>query len=302
MKIKYILLFISLIIFSTNLFSQNIEIDYDKNSNSITLGNSLFVRILKIDAENNAFYTSSFKDKRNDYEYYRKGSDEFIFHLDGNKVTGNKEDKQFTFIGHTIEDGKENSKILKVHLKGVSNTPAHEIELFIYYQVFEDLALVRKWMEIVNTGKKEKVLNNLAWEKIRLDSWGGPSSQIYANYGRYKFKAPYVGGKDDPAILVKGKKGTYILGNEAPGVMKYIGIYDNSNGISIGLNPSDHDYPFKKHLKPNEVFTTPQSFVIFSIEEKPEDCLENDLAKYIRKYMGVKLFQREKRPLFCYNT
>ncbi len=302
MKINSILFILSVLFFSTNLYSQDIKIDYNTNESTITLGNVLFERVLKIDSENNAFYTSSFKDKRNDYEYYRKGSDEFIFHLDGNKVTGNKEDKQFVFLGHIVEDGKDNSKILKVHLKGVSNTPAHEIELFIYYQVYEDLALVRKWMEIVNTGKDEKVLNNLAWEKIRLDPWGGPSAQIYANYGRYKFKAPYVGGKDDPAILVKGKKGTFILGNEAPGVMKYIGIYDNSNGISIGLNPSDHDYPFKKHLKPNEVFTTPQSFVIFSIEEKPEDCLESDLAKYIRKYLGVKLFQREKRPLFCYNT
>jgi len=298
----FLWLVLSILIMPTGVLSQAISIEFNSTDHTITLSNPLFERVLKIDTENSAFYTSGFKDKRSDYEYWRQGNDEFMFELNGHKISGNKQDGQFDFLDHTIEDGAHQSKILKVHLQGLSTTPARETELFIYYQVYQDLACVRKWMEIKNIGKEEKVLNNLAWEKIRLDPWGGPSAQIYANYGRYKFKAPYAGGKDDPAILVKGKKGTYIVGNEAPGVMKYIGIYDNSNGISIGLNPSDHDYPFKKHLKPNEVFTTPQSFVIFSIEEKPEDCLENDLAKYIREYMGVKLFQREKRPLFCYNT
>ena len=96
------------------------------------------------------------------------GSDEFMFELNGDKITGNKEDKHFTFLDHTIQEGENQSEILKVHLKRQSNTAARETELFIYYQVYQDLACVRKLMERVNTGKKEKVLNNLAWEKIRF--------------------------------------------------------------------------------------------------------------------------------------
>jgi len=303
MKTQILLwLIFTFLIIPTGAYSQEIEIDYNRDSNTITIGNPLFERVLKIDIENSAFNTSGFRDKRSDYEYWRQGNDEFMFHLDGKKISGNNQDKQFNFLNHTIQDGEHQSKILKVHLKGLPDTPARETELFIYYQVYKDLACIRKWMEIKNTGKAEKVLNNLAWEKIRLDPWGGFSADIYANYGRNRVKAPYAGGKDDPAILVKGRKGTFIAGNEAPGVMKYIGIYDNSNDIGIGLNPSNHDYPFKKHLKPGEIFTTPQSFIILSVEEKPSACFENDLARYIREYMGVKLFQREKRPLFCYNT
>ncbi|RLD97686.1 MAG: hypothetical protein DRJ13_11930 [Bacteroidetes bacterium] len=122
------------LIIPTGAYSQEIEIDYNRDRNTITISNPLFERVLKIDIENSAFYTSGFKDRRNDYEYWRQGNDEFMFHLDGKKISGNKQDKQFTFLDHIIQDGEHQSKILKVHLKGLSNTAARETELFIYYQ------------------------------------------------------------------------------------------------------------------------------------------------------------------------
>ncbi len=284
----------------SNLFSQSIHYDADKKE--IICENDVFSRTLKIDLQNNAFYTKRYIDKRTDYNFWREGTKEFSLAVNGHHLDAGQANGSFKYVGHSVAEGKPAGKVLKVFLTGAESTPANAIEVTLYYQVYPSLALIRKWATIKNVSPEEIVISDLTWENLRLDPWGMTGSDIYANYGRYWFKAPYAGGKDDPAILVKGQKGTFIVGNESPAIMKYTGIYHDGKDIAIGLNPSGHPYAFKKHLAPNELFKTPKGFIIFSTEEVPEDCFENDLAKYIRQYMGVKLFEREKRPLFCYNT
>ncbi len=278
------------------------SISYNKEKNEFICENEVFSRTIKIDGQNNGFYTVDYVDKRTDYNFWREGTKEFSIAVNGRHLDAGMANGSFKYIEHSVSGGKLAGKVLKVVLKGVEDTPATAIEVALYYQVFPELALIRKWAVIKNVSPNEIVISDLTWENLRLDPWGMTGSDIYANYGRYWFKAPYVGGKDDPAILVKGQKGTFIAGNEAPAIMKYTGIYHDGKDIAIGLNPSDHPYAFKKHLKSGQSFITPKGFIIFSTEEEPEDCFEKDLAKYVRDYMGVKLFEREKRPLFCYNT
>jgi alpha-galactosidase len=172
----------------------------------------------------------------------------------------------------------------------------------MYYEIYPDLAMTRKWLEITNLGSQEKMIENLFMEDLFLDPSYSTGVDIFKSYGREWTKPPYVGNKNDPAIFIRGSNGSFITGNEAPGMMKYTSIYLGLNEIRLGLNPADHPYPFRRYLSEGESFISPEVFIILTSETVPEIAFENELGKYIRKYLGVKLFKRDVPPVFMYNT
>jgi alpha-galactosidase len=145
-------------------------------------------------------------------------------------------------------------------------------------------------------------VENLFIEDLFFDPSYSTGVDIFKTYGREWTKPPFEGGTYDPAIYVRGENGNFILGNEAPGMMKFTSVYKGLNEIRIGMNPASHAYPFRRYLQQDETFTSPEVFIILTLETDPEAAFEKDLGKYIREYMGIKLFNREVPPVFLYNT
>lgn len=275
------------------------NIIHQEENGIIILENDLYSRILKI--KDKKLATNKWISKTDSNDIIRPNSKEFSFSIDGKEVFAGKNGSFFEVTDHKINHSTDRA-LLTIYLKGKTGTVASSLELQVFYETYSDLAAVRKWMIIKNTGEKEVKIENLFWEHLQMDPGSGAGVDIYKDFGRNWTKPPYIGGLYDPAILVKSKDLNLILGNEGPGIMKYTSIYERDLEVKIGLTPSDHSYPFRKYLSSNESFKTPESFMIFSCENKIEQAFENDLGKYIRDYLGVKLFKRKKKPFFLYNT
>ena len=307
MNLKYLIcliLFFSMI--NINKAYSNARIKFLKDKNQFILQNPYFSRTLQVDTENNAFYTVGFKNLITGSEFSVKGSDEFAFKINGKEITGGISGKAFSFSNYKIEIGEDGRKILIVILSGLDNSPASGLQVSLYYEIYSDIPMVRKWITVKNKGKEEKILSGLEWERINLNVGNRNISytEVYGNYGQMIHRVPFTGGVEDPAVLVfdSFKEEGFILGNEAPGIMKRIEVYNYAPRISIMSNPESERFPFKKYLKPNESFISPKGFIILYKGKKWQDAFDGYLADYIRKYMGVKLFERKEMPTFLYNT
>ena len=296
------LLFFFILILMSTFFETNGQhhrILYHDVDQEFTLSNSLFERKIQYYEKKNTITTTSFRLNSTGYEYILPDSREFSFSVDGQTISGS--DGFFKYTDHRITENSSRSK-LEIELNGLKNTATENLILKLYYEIYNDLAAIRKWIEIINLGKDEKMIENMFVEDLFIDPSNSTGADIFKTYGREWTKPPFIGGKDDPAIFIRGNEGSFITGNEAPGIMKYTSIYQGLNEIRIGLNPINHAYPFRRYLENNESFKSPQVFIIITSETIPEIAFENELGKYIRQYLGVKLFKKAFPPIFLYNT
>jgi alpha-galactosidase len=290
-------------------FSQS-DISLDEEKGVIILSNALFTRTLKIDRKNHAFYTTSFVNQQTGTEYSTnsnspdKNCEEFSFKINGVKVSGGVDPGIFDYAGHEIKVGKNNAKLLKVSLWGAVNSLAHKLEVTLFYEIYPDVPVVRKWMDIANKGAESVAITDLAWENIFLVPHNMYMVEIYGDYGRNVKRNPFIGGVEDPAILVYNpiREEGFIVGNEAPGLMKRTEVFKYASKIAVMMNESDSEFPFKRYLDSGESYTSPKSFISLFNGKKWQDAWEGDFDDFIRKYLGVKLFEHDKTPLFYYNT
>lgn len=287
------------------------SISYNEQESTIMLKNAFFERVLKADVNNHAFYTASFTNLQTGVDNILEGSPEFSFKANGNVVSGGIGQGMVDYQSHQITENTIGSKTLEVQLKGKSKSHADGLSIHLFYEIYPDLPVVRKWLSIENNSTNETVITNLEWESINYEiapPFWIPNictfADVYAQYGQSVHKPPYIGRTDDAALLVYDYEKRYglMVGNEAPAIMKRTSVYSDSTRISIGMGFENEDFPFKKYLKSGEVFTSPKGFLIPVKHNIWQDAFENELAAFVRKYMGVKLFERQNPPMFFYNT
>ena len=304
MKIKQlkVLFFISLTHILIAAASNSSSFIFKQYADSIKIGNQGFIRTFSWNNDSSGFYTISYRDLNRDYEYWREGSDEFSFRLNGYQVKG--PDESLIDFKDSEWNVTKNKAHLKIDLTGKKNTILQWVGITLHYQLYKGHNVIRKWMEISNNKSREIKLDNIFWEDIKMDPWGGIEADIYGHYGRYRYKPPYEGGRHDPAIFVEGVKGAFIVGNEAPAITKRTGIsYQQANEITIGLNPSDKDYAIAYYLKAGESFTTPKGFVCLSDpEQTPQTAFTQQLMPIITEHLGFKFYQLKDKPSLIYNT
>lgn len=141
-------------------------------------------------------------------------------------------------------------------------------------------------------------------EKLVL-SWGDTHTWVMTDYARNQKLGPYVGDRDDPAVIVHdipGQRGM-ALGNEAPGVTKRTAVFTDGRTVSIGLTQPGQDFPFRKWLKPGERWESPWVFIVpYAGAADPWSVLNGPVNDFIRKHMWIRLAAIPEKPLFVYNT
>ncbi len=279
---------------------QTFNILYNDSDNRFVLQNPHFSRTIEIDQVNDQIKTVSFINKPSGHEYITQESPELSFTLDGTEINSTA-CNCFVLTDNRIQV-LDDRRILALQMEGKPGTSLENIHILLNYEVYPDLAAVRKWVKFTNTGKNEVRLENICMEDMLIDPGNMAEVDIYKGYGREWTKPPYTGTVNDPAIFVRGSSGGFILGNESPGMMKYTTVFKETNTIKIGLTPGNHDYPFRRYLSPDESFSTPESFIILTDRKSPEEAFEMELGHYMRRYMGIKLYTRNMPPRFLYNT
>jgi alpha-galactosidase len=262
---------------------------------SVVLSNNIVSRTVKFTRGKEGFYTTSFKNLEGKSEYIKKTSDDFSVSVDGKIYNGSNT----TYTSHITEKKLDETKLL------INLTPGnHGFTLQLMYRVYDGLPIIRKQLSVTNHSKKEVAITNLDVESLQFEVVNTYMNEVYANYGTILTRIPYKGNHDDAAVLLfnlNAGQGV-ILGNEAPSVLKRTEIYVNPGKIALGMGLIHEDYPFKKWLKPGETFNSPGTFIHVSNSRKWQDAFEGNFQTFLRKKLGVKLFENKKAPFFIYNT
>lgn len=283
------------------------SIEFIAAKSEIVLSNPKFRRVLKLDAQQ-GITTTSFRNELTGSEMCQPDSEEFALRVDEKTVTGGIKNAAFAYRDHSVEEGPNGRRILRVRLQGKDGTPSAGLEVALFYEIYPDVAVVRKWLEITNRGGVVHSLSELEWERLNL-SLGWPSgASVFGYYGQAMTRPPYAGGTEDPAIAVLFDRARgasvegFIVGNEAPSVMKRTEIYlDDGARISVAMNREASTLPFRRYLEPGATFRSPKSFIVLCAAKAWQDAFEDDFATFVREYLGVKLFERHRPPMFVYS-
>lgn len=267
---------------------------------SLVIRNKFLER--KFTITQHSFFTSGFKNLLTNKDYNRPDTEEFYFTIDGKAATA--VDSSFEFVKHSASRPADGIQQVLVTLRGRVGTAAEHTLVVLTYTLYDDLPVVRKQISVTNNGPKAIAIANLEVERLNLVPISSQQSELYANYGSRFAWRPYQGDHHDAAIFVYNNyaKEGFILGNEAPSVLKKTEIYADHNRISIGMTGLTDHYPFKKWIEPGEKFDSPRTFICLVKSQKWEDAFEGHFADFIRTRLGVKLFERKEIPFTFFNT
>jgi len=178
------------------------------------------------------------------------------------------------------------------------------LELTVNYILYPDMPVIRKNISIKNSSSLDLKIEALDIEKLNLnlnyvESW------LYNNYGRMKHLNTYVGDWDDALMVIhhtRSRSGI-VLGNEVPGVIKRTAYQTGNQNIEIGTTHPGQDYPFRKWLKPGEVWKSPGVFIaLYDKTDNGTDILNGVINDFTRKFLGFRFNSITKKPVFIYNT
>ena len=265
----------------------------------LTLNNGIVQRVIQLPTAKGNFLTTSYKPVTGEFIYFQPINTDFQFEINGFSYSG-KSDWGLVEV-KSITDSKEGNGAA-VTLKSSDN----KIELTLKYLLYPNLPVVRKSLVVRNLGKEEVALESVDVEKFNITGYNASTfSWIYSDYGRRKSIGPYEGNMQDALMIVHNIdwQSGIVIGNEASGVLKHTSVFWDALEISSGLTHKNARFPFRKWLKPNESFETPQVFtMVYNNHKDPADILNTAVPDFIRKHMGIRLSELKEKPTFVYNT
>lgn len=269
---------------------------YTKYKDSIILNNDRISRTIYF--QNDSFYSSILKLDNCNQNYIKKSMD-FSFAINDSIYTG--------FSGWTID--KINSVTsntggngVQVVLHKTNNNP--NVSVALYYMLYPDLPIIRKWMTITNRSNTSIKLERVNIEDLHT-RLSFVHSVVYHNYARMKHLGTFTGNWHDPLVVVhqiRQRRGI-ALGNETIGVLKRTAYHTKENNVEIGLTHTGQDFPFRKWIAKNQTWESPKIFIaLYSDTDDGYKIVESEINMFKVKYLNIKVINRKQKPVFVYNT
>lgn len=265
----------------------------------LVLSNGLFVRKIELPEKRGKYYLQEYRPLEGEFPFIGQDGEEFSFALNGVIYSGS--------TGWQMKSLKEVSGL--EHGEGVTvvlEALTTSLKVEITYIWYPDLPFVRKRLVICNETKEEQCLESVDVEHFPINEYFAPTfSWIYSDYGRKKSIGPYLGTLQDCLTVVHNPdwESGIVLGNEAPGVLKGVSIWSRGRKITLGLTHKDEEFPFRKYLRVGERFTAPEVFTgVYNGQKDIHQVMSQMVADYVRKYMGIRLFEIKEAPVYVYNT
>ena len=267
--------------------------------NELTLNNGVVQRIIKLPNPQGDFLTTSYKPVAGDFQYFKPSNTDFQFEIN-NIVYSGKSDWSMVDV-KSINDSRQGDGAAVTLLSGDKR-----IEVTLKYLLYPNLPVVRKSLIVKNLSSSEVPLESVDVEKFEVSRYSATTfSWIYSDYGRRKSIGPYEGNMQDALMIVHNMdwESGIVIGNEASGVMKRTSVFWQGQDICSGLTHKNNLFPFRKWIKPNESFETPQVFtMVYNHQRDPEEILNTAVPDFIRKHMGIRLSELKEKPTFVYNN
>jgi len=270
---------------------------WDKQS--LTLDNGVIRRVIQLGDYHKGIVSGSLKLAGDEQEFLMPDSEEFYFNLDGKAFTG-LADWNVVSITNTNDENKGDGAVVILEL------PSLKLKIGVTYLLYPKLPIIRKKISFTNLGLSEYKLESLDIENLLFkDSGTGTSCWVLNDYARQKSLGSFVGNWYDPLVVVHDETRSlgFVLGNEAPGVMKRTTAFLKPNKLTIGLTHSDQSFGFRKWIKPGETWESPLVFSgVYSKTNDPYTVINGSVNDFVRKYMGIRLNNISEKPTFVYNT
>ena len=269
------------------------------NEKELKLDNGAVCRKISLPFGKGNFNTTSYKPLEGDFNYFKKTNTDFQFEID-NKVYSGKTNWIFKSISQFQDDYQGDGASVKLQSED------GKIEIDIQFLMYPKLPVIRKNLVIKNLSNEVISLESVDIEKFETtDYYPSTFSWIYHDYGRRPSIGPYDGNMQDALLIVHNSdiEQGIVIGNEASGVIKHTSVFWNEQAIISGLTHKDARYPFRKYIKPNESFKTPQVFtMVYNNLKDPDVILNTAVPDFVRKHMGIRLSELTEKPTFVYNT
>ena len=290
-------LFLINIVFSSASFANNPFSKWTKTE--LLLNNGLVKRTIKLPSPTGKFFTTLYKPVTGEFRYFQSASPEFAFIFDNINYSGESI--------WTLVDIKEITDDLQGSGAAVTlSSQDKKVEITIKYLLYPNSPVIRKNLVVKNLSARQGGLESVDIEKFNVIRYMAPTfSWIFGDYGRRRSIGPYEGTMQDALVIVHHKtwKEGIVIGNEASGVMKRTAVFKDGLNISSGLTHKNNAFPFRKWIKPGEVFETPQVFtIVYNNTKDPDEILNTSLPDFIRNNMGIRLSKLTNKPTFVYNT
>ncbi len=293
-------IFGSLLIMVSQLLLSQAMIEIHKDS--FLMSNPYLQRAVSISGH--GLTCSSFFNKSTGVEYASYGSLEFSVDIDNITINGRNVLDEFNLNASPVNSGSPGYRSLVLSFSGKSGTRMDSLVMELEYRIYNELPVIRKFLHFHNLSDRGFSLTSLDVENLKLVPQSTYLTNVYANYGTSLMRIPYRGDYYDPALLVYNENSEegFILGNEAPSVLKKTNVYPVDEQITIGMRHLHEDYPFKKVLKAGESFRSPGAFICLYQGPGWQDAFEGHFSDFVRNYLDIQLFERQEYPLFYYCT
>ncbi len=223
----------------------------------------------------------------------RRRGDEFSFQAGDTTFTGRS---AFELAGAEILN-LEGGKTLKLRLR----RRTERIEVSVFYTVYDEHPVIRKWIAVTNTGVQPLVLKHLCFESVTAAAGVPADLQLFAGYGTIPREIFFTGRVSDTALVSRNARtgeGLVVL-NEAPGYLKRTEMGGGwSDRIQVMY---DTDlFPFERTLEPGETFQSARSSVAFFLDGQGFA----DPRWVVPSYTSRILMRRGRsfQPSWIYNT
>jgi len=295
MKAKHLFLGFFLV-FTSSLMAQPFA---SRSGNVLILDNGIVKRVIQLDTNHQGIFSKSYALIKSDGEFLNPGSDDFYFEADGIPVTGLD---NWKLVSTEMIEGENKGNGVTVILKH----SALNIKISVTYLLYPDLPIIRKKITFLNTGKLDIKLEALDIESLRFQNSGtGTECWVMHDYARQKSLGQFVGNWYDPVVVVHeiNLHRGFVLGNEAPGVMKRTAAFLKLDQLTVGLTHPDQNFGFRKWLRPNEPWESTWVFTgIYANSDNPYTVLNSTVNDFVRRHMGTRLSKIVEKPVFVYNT
>ncbi|MEN1784751.1 MAG: alpha-galactosidase [Bacteroidota bacterium] len=186
-----------------------------------------------------------------------------------------------------------------------TSNKAPNFVLCLYYMVYPELPLIRKWISIKNTdGSAVLKLEALNIEDL-CTTLDNVHSVVHHNYARMKHLGRYVGDWDDPVMVVHQttKSRGIALGNETMGILKRTAYHTQDNNIEVGLTHQTQPFPFRKYIASQEEWHSPKTFIaLYGNRDDGFQVVDDEVNRFVTLHMGNRITQMRTKPTFVYNT
>ena len=234
---------------------------------SWTVGNTLVKREIRFDPRL-GLYTESWRhlvtgtDFMNVAQAKNHWGPEFSFQVDADSFAGSS-GSTWEFVEASTQRVAPSEELLTIKLKA----KAKPLDVTVFYAVYEEHPVVRKWIAITNHSETPITLSHLSFEAVNVAPGPANVLQASAYYGIEPREIFFTGRVDDSALLERNSltgEGLIVM-NEAPGYMKRTEL-DEWYGEGVNVMYDTDLFPFERSVQPGETFTSAKSSMAFFAE------------------------------------